>query len=81
MPQLITIITTRRALVVYAYMVTLFQSASDEDNDWGVDRILVLNVPNDWSDPPEPSQIAAMVRASEFRGLYVSAGGGGMIEG
>jgi len=63
------VLTKKRTLNVYAIPMTLKQAASDPNNDWGVDRVLVLNTETPQS-PPDPSEVAVAVKMDDFNGVY-----------
>lgn len=69
----IVVVLAKMTLTVQAVLKTVHQAANDVNNEWGVERIIVVNTLNP-SSPPTPEQIAVMVRASDFKGLYRSSG-------
>jgi len=73
MPSPLTVVTTRRTLNTTGVMKTIKQAASNPNNDWGVDRILLLNTETP-AIPPAVSEVVTMVRLDELIGIHVVAG-------
>jgi len=65
----IVVVLAKLTFTVQAVLKTVHQAANDPNNEWGVERIIVVNTLNPTS-PPTPSEVAVMVRASDFKGLY-----------
>lgn len=68
-PRSMYALTKKQSLNVYAIPKTLKQTANDQNNEWGVDRILVLNTETPQS-PPAPNEVAIMVKMDDFIGVY-----------
>ncbi len=78
-PGPITVVTTKRVHNTTGVLKTVKQAAADPNNEWGVDRIIVLRTET-VSIPPAPGEIADMVRLDELVAIHmaVGMGGGGM---
>lgn len=68
-PRSMYALTKKQSLGIYAIPKTLKQAANDPNNDWGADRILVLNTETP-QNPPDPSEVAVMVKLEDFIGVY-----------
>lgn len=81
-PGPIAVVTTKRVHNTTGVVKTVKQAAADPNNEWGVDRIIVLRS-EQVSTPPLPSEIAVMVRLDELVGVHTVFGGigGGGIGG
>ena len=71
--ETIIVVLAKMTLTVQAVLKTVRQTANDQNNEWGVERIIVVNTLTP-TNPPTPSETAVMVRASEFKGIYRSGG-------
>lgn len=76
--ETIIVVLAKMTITVQAYLKTVRQTANDQNNEWGVERIIVVNTLTP-SNPPTPEETAVMVRASDFKGIYRSQGQ--MMEG
>ena len=68
-PTTMYTLTKKQSLTITAIPKTLKQAANDQNNEWGVDRILVLNTETPQS-PPDASEVAVMVKLEDFIGVY-----------